>query len=86
MYPFGISTLILLLITDLCTLLRHCVIIVALSRTLKNHREGEGGRDFVFHILTGILGRVIGEGVLCCLFDYLSRTRYHLIEKDKTKY
>lgn len=82
MYPFGISTLILLLITDLCTLLRHCVIIVALSRTLKNHREGEGGRDFVFQSLTGIFG----EGVLCWLFDYLSRTRYHLIEKDKTKY
>lgn len=62
MYPFGISTLILLLITDQCTLFRHCVIIVIVSRTLKNHTEGEEGRDVVFQSLTGILGRGMGEG------------------------
>lgn len=65
MYPFGISTLILLLITDLCTLLRHCVIIVALSRTLKNHREGEGGRDFCVPISHWNIGaRNWGGGVM----------------------
>lgn len=48
MYLFGIFILILLLIMDLCILLCYCVIIVVLLRILKNYREGEGGRDFVF--------------------------------------
>lgn len=65
MYPFGISTLILLLITDLCTLLRHCVIIVALSRTLKNHREGKGVGILCSNLSLEYWGVELGRG--CCV-------------------
>lgn len=40
----------------------------------------------MFQSLTGILGHgiVVGEGGAVVLVGYMSRTRYHLVEKIKT--